>query len=48
MALKDAECELLKDADKSRILEVCKEYEANRDHYSKDSWEAFKMCIRDS
>ena len=45
MALKDAECELLKDADKSRILEVCKEYEANRDHYSKDSWEAFKPVL---
>ncbi len=45
MALKDAECELLKDADKSRILEVCEEYEANRDHYSKDSWEAFKPVL---
>ena len=45
MALKDAECKLLKDADKSRILEVCEEYEANKDHYSKDSWEAFKPVL---
>ena len=45
MALKDAECGLLKDADKSRILEVCTEYETNKDHYSKDSWEAFKPVL---
>ena len=43
--LKDAECGLLRDADKLRILEVCAEYEANKDHYSKESWETFKPVL---
>lgn len=44
-ALKSAESGLLRNADKSRILEVCAEYEANKDHYSKESWEAFKPVL---
>lgn len=47
MELKQAECGLLKKADKSRIQEVCADYEANKGHYSKESWEKFQPVFEE-